>query len=170
MTIMKKKSLIYLCFTLVASTCVYAQEMTLSKEQFLQMTDQMLSRSEELKAQMQSNTDAQMKQHLSEEQYQQYKADEKMMREEENAQLADCLGISESKLESIKAKVTPQVIGTAVKDCSSKLPNTITMSTLDWSSNPELTDFNACTEEKIADKANVSLAKFQQCSSQEEDW
>ena len=170
MTIMKKKSLIYLCFTLVASTCVYAQEMTLSKEQFLQMTDQMLSRSEELKAQMQSNTDAQMKQHLSEEQYQQYKADEKMMREEENAQLADCLGMSESNLQSVKEKITPKVIGTAVKDCSDALPDTIKMSTLDWSSNPELTDFNDCTEKEIAKKANVSLSKFQQCSSQQEDW
>jgi len=73
-------------------------------------------------------------------------------------------------LESVKEKITPQIIGTAVKDCSGKLPDTITMSTLEWSSNPELTNSNACTEKKIAEKANVSLTKFQQCSSQEEDW
>ena len=92
------------------------------------------------------------------------------MQEQQDAQLADCLGMSESNLQSVKEKITPKVIAAAVKDCSNALPDTIKMSTLDWSSNPELKDFNACTEKKIAKQANVSLTKFQQCSSKEEEW
>ena len=75
MNVRNKKLLACLGLTLMASKCIHAQEMNLTKDQFLQMTEQMLVQSEDLKAQMETSADAQMKQYLSPEQYEQYKAE-----------------------------------------------------------------------------------------------
>lgn len=163
-----KSNLAILTILLTSSSAFSQSEITLTKQEFIDHQVKMFGQLDANQAQAIAQKDEMMKSQLSKEAYAEYKKEDAAVEQEELKAAADCLGISTKKLESITNSIGSAALVEAANACSKMLPESITISGMDWSSTPSLAEYNSCNEQFIAEKSGVPLEKYKQCAAKQD--
>lgn len=127
----------------------------------------MYSQFDEMQEKMGAQNDEMMKSKMSPEDYEQFKKENDSAKQEELKAAADCLGISTEKVESITESIDSATLIEAANVCSSSLPESITISGMDWSKVQGLAEYNSCNEKFIAKKSGVPIEKYKECAAKQ---
>ncbi|GGZ97468.1 hypothetical protein GCM10008090_02190 [Arenicella chitinivorans] len=172
--IMKKLTLILTAGLTCCSLAVVAptfaqQEGTISKDEFVQSQLAMMQRLKDAQADIEANNDKALKEQLSPEAYAEYQAEMSEYKQEQEAKVANCLGVPTDEVAGMSEKVGPDFQMQLIKACSSKLPDTLNLNALDLESNTGLAEYRECAEEMVAKEIGVSSEKLRSCSELAED-
>jgi len=163
-----KKLLLTLTLTLFSCVAFSQSEITMTKQEFIDNQIKMFGQLEARQSEISAQTDELMKSKMSPEEYERFKKENDLAEDKQLAEAAGCLGISTEKLESITKELDSTALLQAVEACSSKLPESITISGVNWAQVPGLADYNKCNEEFIAKKSGVPLEQYKKCAAQQE--
>ena len=165
---MRKMSVLVIAASLSVGFAIAQGDATkITKEQFIAMYENAIkSKSSNSTASM---AEEMMRKNLSPDQFADWKKSEKSLRQEENKIIANCAGISLGKFNELEEKITPSVQLSLFKQCSDKLPNSISLGSLGMDQSPELSEFNACVESLASKKFGVSIKKLETCRLKVED-
>lgn len=158
-----------LCALTVAAPAFAQEEGTISKEEFVQSQLLMMERLKGAQADIEANNDKALKEQLSPEAYAEYKAEMAEYKQEQEEKVANCLGVSTDDVAGMSEKVGPDFQMQLIKACSSKLPDTLNLNSLDLESNSDLAEYRACAEEMVAKEIGISSEKLRSCSELAED-
>jgi len=139
----------------------------MTKQEFINNQIKMFKQLEEMQSQMSNQTDEIMKAKMPPEEYERFKQENEVAEQEEIKEAADCLGVSTEKLKAITDNIDSKTLVAAVDACSSNLPESITISGMDWTQVPGLAEYNRCNEEFIAKKSGVPLEKYKKCAAKQ---
>lgn len=167
MRINMKQLLATLTLISISFGALAQSEITMTKQEFIDNQINMFSQFDEMQAQRGVQIDEMMKSKMSSEAYDEFKKKNDLAEQEELKSAADCLGVSTQKLESITKNIGSAALVEAANACSSKLPESIAISGMDWTQVPGLAEYNACNEEFIAKKSGVPLAKYKKCAAKQ---
>ncbi len=148
------------------SATAQQESIQMTKQQFLQTYENMLNRADEFAQEDNSMADEIMKKNMSAEDYKQYKAEEEEFEKQQNIELAKCTGIAPEKLAKAKEAFKPTAMLAIVKQCSSKIPESFNMTSLDFNKDPVLAEFRACTLEIMTKETGIPVAKYEKCEAE----
>jgi hypothetical protein len=163
---MKKIITLLVAGTLSFSVTAQQESIPMTKKQFLDTYENMLNQAEKNSETGCSRTDEVMKKNMPSEDYQKYKNQAKESEQRHNNKLAKCIGITPEKLAKAKEKFKPKAMLIVMKQCSSNIPASFSMTSLDFTKEPALADFGACTQELITKESGISAAKYATCDSE----
>lgn len=152
----------------VSFVALSQSEITLTKQEFIDNQLEMFSQLDAIQTKASADTEQMMKSKMAPEAYEEYQKEKDVAEQEEMKLAADCLGISVEKMESITTSIDSAVLVEATNLCSAKLPDSITISGMDWTDNASLAEYNSCNEQFIADKSGVPLEKYKECAAKQE--
>jgi len=142
-----------------------AQAQVMSKQQFLEMYNNLLKQSGEYQKNAEQRNAQMMKQKLGEEEFVKYQADLEAMKAARTSEFAKCLGVSDKKVESFVDDLGTDFQLNTVSQCSSKLPENIKMTSLaDIADNADLLDFSVCMEDLASNAIGIPKENLKKCS------
>lgn len=139
-------------------------ELNFTRQQFVDTQLQMLENIDQAASEAQSARDEILKKNLPPEEYQRLKQEDARLANEEQIAAAKCLGIEIDEIGEIEEKVGPKFQIEVVKACASLLPDSFTLSGVDFASAPALAEYSNCTVERTAKELGFPLEKFAQCN------
>lgn len=165
-TALKIKLLISASFFSLIATQSHAQEtQEMSKDQLVSMYVNLIEQSKEFQESAELKTEEKLKENLSEEDFAKYKADTKARELAQKTEMANCMGISVDKADSLLEDVGADFQLKSVKECSSELPEKITITDMsNMSANQDLKGFSDCIAFATAKKTGVSEDKLKSCA------
>ncbi len=159
---MRTAKILFIAAGLSTGTAIAQNDtMQMNKKQFVALYENALQARKSMPAG--GMAEEMMRKNLSPEQFEQWKKEEKMFKQEQNQTLADCAGISVDKLNELEEKMTPEFQLSLMKQCSNKLPELINVGASNLHEAPELAEFSACTESLVSKKFGVSAKKIEAC-------
>jgi hypothetical protein len=162
------KKIITLLVTGAISFSAIAQQesIPMTKQQFLETYENMLNQSENYAQKGSSMSDEIMKKNMSAEDYSKYKSQEAEFKKQHSNELAKCIGISPEKLAKAKDGFKPKAMLGVMKQCSSKIPESFNMTSLNFTQEPALAEFGACTQEIMTKETGIPVAKYEKCEAE----
>lgn len=147
------------------SATAQQESILMTKQQFLETYENMLNQAEKYTQKGSSMSDEIMKKKMSAEDYKKYKVQEEEFEKQHVNELAECIGIAPEKLAKAKDAFKPKAMLGVIKQCSSKIPESFSMTSLDFNQDPALAEFGACTQEVITKETGISVAKYEKCEA-----
>lgn len=138
---------------------------TIPKAQYIENQLKMMEQIEGVQSDMRDSTDKMMREKLTPEAYAEYQQNQKQAEQEQEKQIATCLGVPVQKVSELSDKVGAEFQIKVIKTCSAKLPEVINLSDADWTRNPEFSDYKLCAENLVAQETGISTEKLQACSN-----
>ncbi len=163
---MNKAITLLVAGTISFSALAQQESIQMTKQQFLETYENMLNQAEKYAQKGSSMSDELMKKNMSPEDYQEYRNQEQEFAEQLNNDLAQCMGIAPEKLTKAKDSFKPKAMLAVMKQCSAKIPESFTMSSLNFAQEPALSEFGACTQEIMTKETGVSVAKYEKCEAE----
>ena len=150
------------------SFSVIAQQASIpmTKHQFLETYEKMLNQAEKFSQKGSSISDEIMKKNMSPEDYGNYKDEEEEIEKQHTSELAKCIGIAPMRLAKAKQTFQPKAMLDVMKQCSSKIPESFNMTSMDFTQEPALAEFSACTEDVMTKKTGIPVAKYKKCEAE----
>ncbi|GAA6139220.1 hypothetical protein NBRC116583_29670 [Arenicella sp. 4NH20-0111] len=141
----------------------------MSKEEFVNMQLKMIEGAQQMQEELGERNRKMLKEALPKEDFEKLMAEDQEYEAQAKAQTAECLGISEQELELYENSFNEEFQLELVKSCSSELPESITVKSMNWSDNTDLEAFQACTEAEVAKRTKIPQKKLKECSESNED-
>jgi hypothetical protein len=163
---MKKIITLLVAGSISFSATAQQESIPMTKQQFLQTYENMLNQAEEYAQKGSSMSDEMMKKKMSAEDYSRYKDEEKEFEKQHDKELAKCVGIAPEKLAKAKDSFKPKAMLVVMKQCSSKIPESFNMTSLDFTEEPALADFSDCTQEIMTKQTGIPVAKYEKCDAE----
>lgn len=163
--LMNKAITLLVAGALSFSASAKQESIKMTKQQFLETYENMLNQAEEYAQKGRSMSEEMMKKNMSAEDYKNYKDQEAEFEKQSNNQLAKCIGIAPEKLAKAKDTFKPKAMLTVMKQCSSKIPDSFTVTSLNFTQEPALSEFGACTQEIMTKDTGISVAKYEKCEA-----
>lgn len=167
--IMKYRTLIGATLAMLISVAQAQPEITISKDQYVENQLKMMEQIKEVQSDVADSNEKMLKEKLPPGEYEQYKKDQDQAQKDEEAKVANCLGVPVEKMPELSEKVGPEFQISVIKTCADTLPETINLSETDWTINPKFADYKKCAEDLVAKEVGISSAKLQECSETVED-
>jgi len=140
--------------------------MEVSKQQFIDMSLNMAEKAAEMQTNMKSEQRKKLREQLGEEEFAKFDAENKAAELDAEKGLAECLGITHSKLKSFEKSMGVDFQVQAIEQCKSKLPEKVDMSGgIDPFQNPKLSSYVACMEELAVEQTGVPAARIKSCAA-----
>ena len=162
---MKKIIILLVAGTISFSATAQQESIPMTKQQFLQTYENILNQAEKLAQKGSSMSDEIMKKNMSADDYKNYKDEEEAFEKQNDIELAKCIGITPEKLAKAKDELQPKVVLGVMKQCSSAIPASFNMTSMDFTQEPALAKFNACTQEVMTKETGIPVAKYQKCEA-----
>ena len=144
---------------------VHAQtDLTMTRDEFVESQLNMMEQAKVIQQEMASRSDDMMKDKMSAEAYTEYKQDTERKQKQQEREVANCLGIPPENMAELSARVGPDFQITVIKKCSGKLPPTINLEGLDWTSNKDFLEYKRCAEALVAKEVGVPADRLEECS------
>jgi hypothetical protein len=163
---MKKIITLLVAGTISISVNAQQESISMTKQQFLDIYENMLNQAEKLSQKGSSMSDETMKKNMSAEDYRNYKDQEEELEKQKINELAECIGIAPEKLVKAKDAFQPKTMLDVMKQCSSTIPESFNMSSLDFTQEPALAEFGSCTQAAMTKETGVPVAKYEKCEAE----
>lgn len=157
------KNITAVIISIIGISSANAQQ-AMSKQEFIDTQLRMVASAKQMQEDLGKRNRKMLKESLPKEDYERMMADEAQYEAEAKARTAECLNISEQELEAYENSFDTEFQLELINSCSAALPETITMNSMDWSENADLSEFQACTATEISKKTNISQKKLSECN------
>ena len=163
---MKKIITLLVAGTISFSATAQQESIPMTKQQFLQTYENMLSQADKFAQKGSSMSDEMMKKNMSAEDYRNYKDEEEEFEKQHNSELAKCIGIAPETLAKAKDAFQPKAMLDVMKQCSSAIPESFNMTSMDFTQEPALAEFSACTQKAMTKETGIPVAKYEKCDAE----